>query len=198
VYRENLELLEGAGAEVAHFDPLRDEALPEATDALYLGGGFPEAYAAELSANEPLKREVAAFARSGRPVVAECGGMLYLARGLDGHPMCGVLDAEAEMTGQLTLGYREATAAADSPLCERGAALRGHEFHYSSTNPSAGRPGDGEAPAWWFDDGRSEGFVAGGLHASYLHTHWAAYPQAPRRLVASATKTGAARVGVKV
>lgn len=190
VYRENLELLEGAGSEVAHFDPLRDEALPEATDALYLGGGFPEAYAAELTANEPLKREVAAFARSGRPVVAECGGMLYLARGLDGHPMCGMLYAEAEMTGRLSLGYREATAAADSPLCERGAALRGHEFHYSAINPAAGRPEDGEFPAWRFDDGRSEGFVAGETVASYLHTHWAAYPQVARRLAASAARAG--------
>ena len=186
VYRENLELLEGAGAEVVHFDPLRDESLPEEAEALYLGGGFPEAYAGELSANEPLRREVAAFARSGCTVIAECGGMLYLARGLDGHQMCGVLDAEAEMTGGLALGYREATAAADSPLCARGETLRGHEFHYSSIEPSAGRSGEGESPAWRFDDGRSEGFVAGGLHASYLHTHWAAYPQVPGRLVASA------------
>lgn len=190
VYRENLELLEGAGSEVAHFDPLRDEALPEAADALYLGGGFPEAYAAELTANEPLKREVAAFARSGRPVVAECGGMLYLARGLDGHPMCSVLDTEAEMVGRLTLGYHEAIATAESPLCERGEVLRGHEFHYSSIEPSAGRPEDGESPAWRFDDGRSEGFVASGTVASYLHTHWAAYPQAPRRLAASAARAG--------
>lgn len=186
VYRENMELLEGAGAEVVHFDPLRDESLPEDVEALYLGGGFPETYAEELSSNKLLRREVAGFARSGRPFVAECGGMLYLSRGLDGHEMCGVLDAEAKMGGRLALGYREATAATGSPLCGRGEMLRGHEFHYSSIEPSAGRPGEGEAPAWRFDDGRSEGFVTGGLHASYLHTHWSAYPRVPRRLVASA------------
>lgn len=191
IYRENMELLDGAGAEVVHFDPLRDESLPGGVDALYLGGGFPEAYAEELSANEPLREEVAAFARSGRPVVAECGGMLYLSRGLNGDTMCGVLDAEARMSGRLSLGYREATAAAESPLCEKGETLRGHEFHYSSIEPSAGRTGEGEAPAWRFDDGRSEGFVAGGVHASYLHTHWAAYPQVARRLVASAAWEGA-------
>jgi cobyrinic acid a,c-diamide synthase len=195
VYRENLELLEGAGAEVVYFDPLRDEALPERTDALYLGGGFPESYAGELSSNEPLRREVAAFARRGAPVIAECGGMLYLSRGLDGHPMCGVLDAEAEMTGRLTLGYREAASAADSPLCGHGEKLRGHEFHYSSMNPSAGISGNA---AWSLDDveeGRSEGFVSGGLHASYLHTHWAAYPGVARRIVASAAKRVPAEVG---
>jgi cobyrinic acid a,c-diamide synthase len=194
VYRENLELLEGSGAEVVHFDPLREEEPPDGVDALYLGGGFPETYAEELSANEPLRRRIAAFARSGRPVVAECGGMLYLARGLDGYPMCGVLDAEAEMAGRLTLGYREATAIAGSPLFEQGETLRGHEFHYSSIQPSCGRSGESEHPAWWFDEGRNEGFVAGGLHASYLHTHWAAYPGVARRLVASAARSSAAGV----
>lgn len=192
VYRENLELLEGAGAEVVHFDPLRDESLPGGMDVLYLGGGFPEAYAGELSANVPLRREVAAFARSGSPVIAECGGMLYLSRGLDGYPMCDVLDAEAEMTDRLTLGYREAGAVSDSPLCAQGEMLRGHEFHYSSIEPSVGR--HDESAAWRFDDGRSEGFVAGGLHASYLHTHWAAYSGIARRLVKSAAKTSAAEV----
>ena len=194
VYRENLELLEGAGAEVVSFDPLHDEALPEGADALYLGGGFPETYAEELSLNEPLRREVATFAGSGAPVIAECGGMLYLSRRLDGHPMCGVLDAEAEMTGRLTLGYREAEAAADSPLCGRGETLHGHEFHYSSMNLASGTAG-AEGVAWSFDDGRSEGFINGGLHASYLHTHWAAYPGAARRLVASAARMSPAEVG---
>lgn len=194
VYRENLELLEGAGAEVVHFDPLRDESLPEGSDALYLGGGFPEAYAGELSENEPLRREVAKFADSGAPVIAECGGMLYLSRNLDGKPMCGVLDAESEMSDRLTLGYREATAKVDSPLCGRGETIRGHEFHYSLTEPSAGVADGVISPAWRFDDGRSEGFVMGGLHASYLHTHWAAYPGVARRLVASAARAEASKV----
>ena len=181
LYRENLELLAGAGAEVATFDPTTDEVLPKGADALYLGGGFPETYAEALSANEPLKQHVRRFAAEGRPVVAECGGLLYLARDLDGHPMCGIIDAEARMTDRLTLGYREARALSGSPLVGAGAVVRGHEFHYSAVEPGAG-----ENPAWDLSGRGPEGFVSGSVQASYLHTHWAAFPELPRRLVRSA------------
>ncbi len=176
VYTENLELLAAAGAELLPLDPTRDEALPEGSQALYLGGGFPEAHAEALSANAPLRRAVAGFAG---PVLAECGGLLYLCRQLDGLPMCGVLDADAAMTDRLTLGYREAEAATGSPLWARGERARGHEFHYSSVTPGAG-----PAPAWRLDP--PEGFVAGRVHASYLHTHWAATPQVAQRFVEAA------------
>jgi cobyrinic acid a,c-diamide synthase len=181
LYEENLELLRGAGAEVSYFDPASDEDLPEGTGALYLGGGFPETYAGALAANEPLKERVRRFAAEGRPVVAECGGLLYLVRELDGHAMCGVLDARARMTDRLTLGYREASALSDSPFVEVGTVLRGHEFHYSAVEPGAG-----DRPAWEFAGRGKEGFVRGGVHASYLHTHWAATPEVPRRLARSA------------
>jgi cobyrinic acid a,c-diamide synthase len=193
LYRENLELLEGAGAEVVTFDPTTDEDLPEGAGVLYLGGGFPETFAEALSANQPLRERVRAFAAEGRSVVAECGGLLYLARELDGHPMCGVLDATAGMTDRLTLGYREARAPAASPLAEEGTVARGHEFHYSVVEPSAG-----ERPAWELAGRGPEGFVRGGVHASYLHTHWAATPELPRRLVRAAkAKPGAKVVGVR-
>lgn len=178
LYRENLELLRGAGAELLFFDPASDKGLPEGADALYVGGGFPEAYAGELAANGPLKEEVRRFASEGRPVIAECGGLLYLARSLDGERMCGVLDAEARMTDRLTLGYREARALSGSPLAEAGAEVRGHEFHYSAVEPPAG-----ESPAWELPGRGEEGFVAGGVHASYLHLHWASHPEMPRRLL---------------
>ncbi len=187
VYEENLELLRGAGAEISVFDPTSEETLPEGTDALYLGGGFPETYAEALSANEPLRKEVRAFAQSGHPVVAECGGLLYLCRELDGRPMCGVLDAEARMTNRLSLGYREARALADSPLAVAGTTARGHEFHYSSVEPQAGT-----LPAWELSGRGEEGFIAGAVHASYLHTHWAATPEVPRRFVRSAARTAEA------
>jgi cobyrinic acid a,c-diamide synthase len=190
LYRENLELLEGAGAEVVTFDPTSEEDLPAGTDALYLGGGFPETYAEALSTNGRMRENVRRFAESGRPVVAECGGLLYLVRELDGHPMCGVLDAEATMTDRLTLGYREARALMDSPLAEYGADVRGHEFHYSTVETG------GEArPAWELIGRGKEGFVSGGVHASYLHTHWAATPELPRRLVLEASRS-ATEVGV--
>jgi cobyrinic acid a,c-diamide synthase len=179
-YTEETELLAAAGADVVALDPLRDEALPPGCAALVLGGGFPEVHAADLSANERLRADVARLAHGGAPVVAECAGLLYLARELDGSPMCGVLDATAQMTPRLTLGYREAAAAADSVLGRAGAVVRGHEFHRTAVDPP-----HSAAPAWLFGD-RAEGFVQGSVHASYLHLHWAGYPQLAQRLVRAA------------
>ena len=104
--------------------------------------------------------------------------------------MCGVLDAEATMTDRLTLGYREAQALADSPLARAGVNVRGHEFHYSAVERGAS-----ERPAWGLAGRGQEGFVSGGVHASYLHTHWAATPELPRRLVLEASRS-ATGVGV--
>jgi cobyrinic acid a,c-diamide synthase len=182
-YTETTELLTAAGADVVTVDPLRDVALPAGTGALVLGGGFPEMHASDLSANEPLRADVARLARSGAPVVAECAGLLYLARDLDGLPMCGVLDATARMTPRLTLGYRDAVAAGSSVLTPAGSAVRGHEFHRTTVVP--GNPAAPAPPAWTFG-GRKEGFVQDGVHASYLHLHWAGYPGLARRLVAAA------------
>jgi cobyrinic acid a,c-diamide synthase len=166
-YEENLELLREV-AELVEFDPL-SETLPDA-DALILAGGFPEVFGEELSANAPLRERIAAFAG---PILAECGGLLYLTRELDGHPMCGVLDATATMTGRLTLGYREVTATSEHPVWPAGTTVRGHEFHYSAVTPA----GD----AWT----RTGGHVHGLVHASYLHTHWAAMPEVAQRLVSA-------------
>ncbi|MET8858288.1 cobyrinate a,c-diamide synthase [Streptomyces sp. NPDC004579] len=179
-YAEHTELLAAAGAEVVPFDPLRDEHLPDGTRGLVIGGGFPEVYAAELSANEPLRKAVAALAESGAPVAAECAGLLYLCRELDGRPMCGVLDATARMDERLTLGYRDAVAVSDSVLAAAGTRMRGHEFHRTVVEPGAGA-----APAWGVraPERRVEGFVQHGVHASYLHTHWASEPGVARRFV---------------
>nr|WSZ95382.1 cobyrinate a,c-diamide synthase [Streptomyces sp. NBC_00857] len=179
-YAEHTELLTAAGADVVPFDPLRDEQLPDGTRGLVIGGGFPEVYAPELSANEPLRKAVAELAHSGAPVAAECAGLLYLARSLDGKPMCGVLAADARMSGRLTLGYREAVAIGDNALARAGTRVRGHEFHRTVLEPGAGAD-----PAWGVvhPERRVEGFVQGGVHASYLHTHWAATPDMARRFV---------------
>ncbi|APE20846.1 MULTISPECIES: cobyrinate a,c-diamide synthase [Streptomyces] len=179
-YAEHTELLRAAGADVVTFDPLRDEALPEGTSGLVIGGGFPEMYGEQLSANEPLRKAVAELARSGAPVAAECAGLLYLARSLDGHPMCGVLDADARMSERLTLGYRDAVAVSDSVLAPAGARMRGHEFHRTVVEPGAGA-----TAAWGLrqPERRVEGFVQGGVHASYVHTHWAGAPEVAARFV---------------
>ncbi|MDN3248613.1 MULTISPECIES: cobyrinate a,c-diamide synthase [unclassified Streptomyces] len=179
-YAEHAELLAAAGAEVVVFDPLRDEELPDGTAGLVVGGGFPEVYASELSANEPLRKAVSELALSGAPVAAECAGLLYLCRELDGLPMCGVLDAAARMSERLTLGYRDAVAVSDSALATAGTRMRGHEFHRTVVEPGAGA-----APAWGMraPERRVEGFVERGVHASYLHTHWASEPGVARRFV---------------
>ncbi|MEU3425441.1 cobyrinate a,c-diamide synthase [Streptomyces gardneri] len=179
-YAEHAELLTAAGAEVVTFDPLRDESLPEGTSGLVIGGGFPEMYGAELSANEPLRKAVAELAAAGAPIAAECAGLLYLARSLDGRPMCGVLEADARMSERLTLGYRDAVAVSDSVLAPAGARMRGHEFHRTVIEPGAGA-----LAAWGLrqPERRVEGFVQGGVHASYVHTHWAGSPEAAARFV---------------
>ncbi|WP_225993356.1 cobyrinate a,c-diamide synthase [Actinomadura rudentiformis] len=175
-YAENEELLAAAGAEVVRFDPLRDERLPEGTAGIVIGGGFPEVYAAELSANEPLRKEVAAF---GGPIYAECAGLLYLARELDGEPMCGVLaGVTATMAERLTLGYRAAVAVSDSVVSRAGERVHGHEFHRTVTDPA-----HGTTAAWqWSTDGPA-GFVQGRCVASYLHLHWAGSPGFAQRFV---------------
>ena len=182
-YAENLELLEAAGAELVDFDPLRDEQLPPDAGALLLAGGFPEVFAAELEANAPLRADVSAFAAAGRPILAECGGLLLLCRTLDGRQMCGVLDAGARTTERLSLGYREATAATATPWLESGTPVRGHEFHYSALEAPSG-------PSAWVLRARGrerlEGLVAGGVQASYLHVHWAAHPELAWRFARAA------------
>lgn len=183
-YAEHAELLAAAGAELLPFDPMADDRLPPGTAAILLGGGFPEVHAEALAANRPMREAIAAHAAAGGPVVAECGGLAYLCRSVDGVAQAGVLDAEATMGEWLTLGYREAVAAADSVLWRAGEAVRAHEFHRTSCDPPAGAGG---AAAAWLVDGREEGHVHGGVHASYLHTHWASTPQAAVRLVEAAS-----------
>jgi cobyrinic acid a,c-diamide synthase len=142
---------------------------------LVVGGGFPEMYAGDLSANQPLRTEIAAF---DGPVYAECAGLLYLTRTLDGAPMCGVLDATATMTAKLTLGYRSAVAVSDSVIARAGERVRGHEFHRTAVSPA-----HGGTPAWQWNTGGPEGFAQGSRVASYLHLHWAGRPEQAARFV---------------
>ncbi|SCL67215.1 cobyrinic acid a,c-diamide synthase [Micromonospora citrea] len=183
---EATELLRAAGAEVVTVDPLHDEALPTGVGALVVGGGLPEAYAEQLSANRRLCIAVAELARTGRPVVAEGAGLLWLARELDGLPMCGVLDAVGTSRDGLVVGYREATALTDSVVASAGAVVTGHKEHRAVLTPRAGA-----RPAWSWDGGAPEGFVWRGVHASQLTVHWAAYPQLAARLVDAAARAAA-------
>jgi cobyrinic acid a,c-diamide synthase len=178
-YTETTELLTAAGAEVVTFDPLA-ETLPEATAALCLGGGFPELHAEALSANKQLRHQVAGEVAAGLPVIAECAGLLYLCRELDGHPMTGVLPATGRMTPRLTLGYRTAVAATTTSFFDEGRRVHGHEFHRTAVDLDTG-----VQPAWYLPSG-VEGIALPQVHASYLHLHWTATPDVPARLVAAA------------
>jgi cobyrinic acid a,c-diamide synthase len=175
-YAETEELLTAAGCEVVEFDPLADSALPAGTAGIYLGGGFPEVHAAELAENHCLMAELRSAGAAGIPTVAECAGLLYLCRSLDGTPMVGSVPADAAMTPRLTLGYRTATSPADSVLTAAGEQVTGHEFHRTAITSV-----ELDAhPAWQLSAG-TEGFATPTLHAAYLHTHWAGHPALAQR-----------------
>ncbi|MGW4465794.1 cobyrinate a,c-diamide synthase [Micromonospora sp. NPDC004704] len=184
-YPETAELLAAAGAEVVPVDPLVDEELPEGTDALVIGGALPESYAEELSGNRRLGAAVADLARSGRPVLAEGAGVLWLSREFDGRPMCGVLDATGESTDRIVVGYREATARAASVVAPLGARLIGYKQHRGVLTPRAG-----QTPAWTWGGGTPEGFVWRQVHASQLILHWAGTPEIAARLVRAVAAVG--------
>lgn len=179
-YAEHAELLAAAGAAVIPFDPLTD-SLPDGTAAVVLPGGFPEQWAAELSANEDVRRQIKELAAAGAPVHAECAGLIYLVDELDGYPMCGVVRGSARFTSQLKLAYRDAVAVADSALYSPGQRVVGHEFHRTAVAFA-----DDYQPAWVYRDEAAvrDGVVRDGVHAAYLHTHPAATPEAVARFVA--------------
>jgi len=187
-YPENLELLVSLGARLKFFSPLRDRHLPPGTQGIYIGGGFPEVFAAELAANTSLKQEIRAAAEAGVPVVAECGGYMYLCRGIGSgdavHPMVGLIPATAVITKRLQrCGYVRAEVLKDCPLGRRGAMLRGHAFHYSVLQPEGSWPYAFRSRT--FDGGKAfEGVAAKNLLASYIHFHLAGHPAAAKRFLA--------------
>ncbi|ABF43784.1 cobyrinic acid a,c-diamide synthase (plasmid) [Deinococcus geothermalis DSM 11300] len=185
-YPDALDALQEAGAELLPFSPLRDAGLPPDVGGVLLGGGYPEAHADELSANTAMRAALRSFAASGRPVIGECGGLMYLGETLEDtagrlFEMCGVIPYRTRMAPRLTLGYRDATVLTDSPLAPAGTLLRGHEFHHSVLTHAPTHP----AYAWTDSGGRrvEEGYARGHVLASYLHLHWGASAQLAERLV---------------
>jgi cobyrinic acid a,c-diamide synthase len=178
-YPETEELLRAAGCRTVVFDPTTDAALPEGTAAVYLGGGFPEMHADQLGTNAAMRASVRDAVERGVPTVAECAGLLYLCETVDGAPMAGALAARGAMTPGLTLGYRTARGH-DTLLTRVGERVTGHEFHRTTV-----LPGSGGSPAWTVGD-QPAGFAGPTLHASYLHTHWAGFPELAARFAAAA------------
>jgi len=212
-YPDNLEALQAHGCELVRFSPLSDARLPAGLHALYLGGGYPEEHAAALAANSTMLADIKAFAASGLPVYAECGGLMYLAEGLqtlDGrrHAMAGVLPLWTRMLQRRkALGYVEITLTHDALWGPRGAILRGHEFHYSELLPQPGltpssghletghpSPPDGWRTVYSVQSRRepepvAEGFQRGRVLASYVHAHFAGRPEIVRSFVANCEAT---------
>jgi cobyrinic acid a,c-diamide synthase len=202
-YADNLEQLQQLGAELVEFSPLADLQLPEATCGLYLGGGFPEMFAAQLAANQALKRQIQQAILAGLPTYAECGGLMYLCEAIVDfeqtvHAMVGVLPGQTVMVKKLTLGYRRAITHADSPFLASGTTVWGHEFHRSQLVRSSSdvtpamRPMKQLNPPLWVVQGLDlstgpqwEGCCPNdlNLHASYLHLHWGAQAMIPERFV---------------
>ena len=202
-YQDNLILLERAGAKLVEFSPLSDVQLPAAVDALYFGGGYPELYAAQLSANTALASEVRGFAASGRPIYAECGGMMYLGERLrtrDGqvHTMAGVLPLETEMTEKLVrFGYVEIELLQDCLLGARGTVLRGHSFHHSRcTNTHEVAPAF-RARYTLSGMNAEEGYASGNVFASYIHLHFRGAPEIAERIVLAAEQVAHCRAEVR-
>lgn len=130
-YEDSLAVLEELGACLVPFSPLADEGLPPDVQGLYLGGGYPELYAAQLSENAAMRAAVRAAVEGGMPCIAECGGFMYLTESIGGHAMVGVLSGGCFDAGKLTrFGYVQLTAKRDNLLCRAGESIRGHEFHY--------------------------------------------------------------------
>jgi len=192
-YADNLDLLRAAGAELAFFSPLHDRTLPRGTQAIYLCGGFPEMYAAELAANDAIRQQLHQAHAAEIPIYGECGGLIYLTEAITdlhgtSHKMVGLLPGHARMAPRVTLGYRLLHAQHDTWLWRKGEAMRGHEFHYSTWEE---RPATVPylyefQPDRYRLTKRLEGAWQGNLLASYTHLHFLGKPALATRFVAAA------------
>ncbi len=182
-YPDNLDILAHLGGEPVYFSPLQDDGLPADIAGLYLGGGFPEVFARQLSENNKLKKSIRKAAATGIPIYAECGGLLYLTQGIVDtkerfYPMVGLIEGRARLQKKRqALGYVEIEVIRDNILSSKGDSLRGHEFHWSTLE------GVGEDNGYAYyvyksyaKEPRREGIVMDNLLASYVHLHFGSCP----------------------
>lgn len=178
-YEDNLDLLRNAGAEIIEFSPLADNKLPPGLDAIYLGGGYPELYAQQLSKNKDMRDAIKAWSTAGKPLYAECGGLMYLTEGITDtenrfFPLAGVYPVRARMKkGRVALGYRQALLVTDSIFGKKGQKVRGHEFHYSEIDTMD----NAIERLYYLDDGRQEGYMLKNTLGSYMHLHFGFSPE---------------------
>jgi cobyrinic acid a,c-diamide synthase len=209
-YPDLLDELKARGARILFFSPLHDTTLPAETDALYLGGGYPEVFAKALSENKTMVESIRAFAKAGSVIYAECGGLIYLTQAIrtregDEVPLLGLLPSTTQMTDQrIRLGYVEITLKADSLWGKAGTVLRGHEFHYGKLQAD---PSQVDASGWSAVYMRrrqnglpetDEGYQASNnrILASFVHLHLASQPKALDHFVGLCLQTSANRAKV--
>ena len=192
-YPDNLEALQRHGCELVDFSPISDASLPDGIDGLYIGGGYPEEFAKELSVNEKMRNSIAEFAGSNKPIYAECGGLMYLGNKLitansKEYPMVGLLNITTKMLDRFNiLGYVQVDLLQDSLWGTKDTTIRGHEFHYSEIIEgledysslqkvySVKRRSGSESSI--------EGFQKQNILASYMHLHFASRPQTVKNFV---------------
>jgi cobyrinic acid a,c-diamide synthase len=182
-YQENIDALAAAGADIVLFSPLHDTALPPGVDAVWLGGGFPEHFGAQLAANMAMRAALQAHAARGLPIYAECGGLMYLCEWLEDqhgqrYPQVGLIPGGTRMTTRLQqFGYAEATFVQDTLLGPANTTVRGHRFHYSVYEPGAmSLPCAYRITRATTGETHYEGFWRDHVLATYLHVHLGSHP----------------------
>ncbi len=177
-YKENLEALEANNAKIIPFSPLHDNEIPD-VDGIYIGGGYPEIFVEDLELNKSMRNSIYKFHNEGNPIYAECGGLMYLSKSINGRDMCNVFNYPSRMTKNVqALSYVISETQKDNVILKKGDIFRGHEFHYSKVDI------DNSKPEFAFKiirgtgiSGSKDGLMAKNTVASYIHTHVAACPQ---------------------
>jgi len=176
-YKENLESLEDNRAKIILFSPLKDEEIPD-VDALYIGGGYPEVFKKELSANETMLKSIKQFSKDNNPIYGECGGMVYLSKAIDGQKMVNNLPHDSYMTEKVQgLSYVIAKSLEDNLISKKDEVFRGHEFHYTKIDTRY------QQPNFAFDILRGkgiannkDGIVLKNTLANFIHIHACSCP----------------------
>ena len=182
-YQENFDLLQEAGGDLVGFDPTKEESLPNGTDALIIGGGYPEVYLADIVQNRKLLSEIASFHIQGGPIWAECAGHMVLGSSIEQVETASVHQGRSTMGDRVTLGYRFVSTKKTNPLFDSGSVFRAHEYHYSKMDS------DGDDFQCLGRGGKaSSGIVGPSLISSYLHFHLGYQPNSALRYVASAMR----------
>ncbi|OGX60729.1 MAG: hypothetical protein A2471_00855 [Omnitrophica WOR_2 bacterium RIFOXYC2_FULL_45_15] len=180
-YQDNLDILEVLGARLVEFSPLKDKSLPPGIDAMYIGGGYPELFSAQLSANRRMREAVSGYAKKGLPIYAECGGLMYLVKNIisfegKSFPMAGVFNCAAVMADKRqALGYIEIEVKKDNILSRKGDKIRAHTFHWSYLKNLSKDIRFAYKVTKGKDRVYEDGLIKDNVLASYAHLHFASH-----------------------